>query len=588
MLKNKYQTDFGYNLAKRIALAAAVFSFILSILLIVNYIQTKSVDPLNSLPLNQLILKLKETPDDLALKEQIRALDLLARKAYFISLWQIKTGGYLLFGFVIVFLASLKYMSSFNRNLPDFVTTDREKKGWEDRLLARKYLIYSLLTVFVGAFMLGSLAKDELADIVVTQEQISPVVVSSQSELEKNIGTVTETPGTYGGVRTFASPEEMRKNWPNFRGPDGTGVAYVSSAPLKWDGRSGDHIKWKTPIPVRGFNSPVIWGKKIFLSGADRKTQMVYCIDADTGKIIWEKQVNDIPGSPREKPETTPDTGLAAPTMASDGVRVYVIFGSGDVAALDFEGNRIWGKNLGVPENHYGHSSSLIAWNSLLLIQYDQNTGGRLIALSAETGDLVYDKTRNTGISWASPILVNTGERYELILNSNPNVISYDPATGKELLKVECMEGEVAPSLAYSNGMVFAVNEYARLVAISLEGTPKILWKSEDDLSEVSSPVATGDYLFVATSYGTLSCFDTKTGERYWFEDLPRGFYSSPVFAGGNIYLMDVDGKMYIIKPGREYNLLSTCEIGEKVVTVPAFMHGRIYIRGFDNLYCIE
>ncbi|MHB9029975.1 MAG: outer membrane protein assembly factor BamB family protein, partial [Candidatus Latescibacterota bacterium] len=288
-----------------------------------------------------------------------------------------------------------------------------------------------------------------------------------------------------------------------------------------------------------------------------------------------------------KKPDNTPDTGLAAPTMATDGVRVYVLYGTGDAAALDFEGNRVWAKNLGAPENHYGHSSSLITFRDLLLVQYDQNTGGHLIALSAKTGDIVYDQTRTIEISWASPILVNTGSRFEVILNSSPEVVSHDPATGRELWRVDCMGGEVAPSLAYADGMVFAVNETAKLAAISLSGTPKVLWESKDDLAEVSSPLAAGDFVFVATSYGTVSCFDRKTGERYWFEDLPKGFYSSPVLAGNNVYLMDMEGMMYIFKTGKKYEPVSTCELGEKAVTVPAFMSGRIYIRGFQNLYCI-
>ena len=328
-------------------------------------------------------------------------------------------------------------------------------------------------------------------------------------------------------------------------------------------------------------------GGKIFLSGADRQTQVVYCIDADSGAILWKKVLDDIPGSPENKPRISDDTGFAAPTMATDGTSVFVIFGTGDVACLDFEGNRIWAKNLGVPDNHYGHSSSLITYQDLLLIQYDQNNGGHLIALNTETGDLVYDQARDIEISWASPIAINTGNRYEVILNSNPDVISHDPRTGQGLWRVDCMMGEVAPSLAYADGIIFAVNEYARLAAIKLEGTPEVLWESDDDLSEVASPLATKDFVIVAASYGTVSCYDSKTGERYWFQDFTKGFYSSPILVGDNVYLMDMTGVMYIFKAEREFNLVNKCELGERAVTIPAFMHDRIYIRGLGNLYCI-
>ncbi len=113
------------------------------------------------------------------------------------------------------------------------------------------------------------------------------------------------------------------------------------------------------------------------------------------------------------------------------------------------------------------------------------------------------------------------------------------------------------------------------------------MWETEDDLSEVSSPLATEEFVFVAASYGTVSCFDSKTGERYWFEDLPNGFYSSPILVGEKVYLMDMTGTMYIINAENEFNLVNKCELGESSVTIPAFMHDRIYIRGLENLYCI-
>ena len=222
-----------------------------------------------------------------------------------------------------------------------------------------------------------------------------------------------------------------------------------------------------------------------------------------------------------------------------------------------------------------------------MLVQYDQNTGGHLIALKAESGDPVYDAPRDVQISWASPILVDTGKRAEIILNSNPSVISYDPLTGQELWNVQCMMGEVAPSLSYADGMVYAVNEYARLAGIELGTTPEVAWEFDDDLSEVSSPVAAEDYLFVAASWGTVSCFNRKTGERHWYHDFDDGFYSSPILVGDNVYLIDMQGVMMIFKADKEFQLINRCELGERAVATPAYMNGRIFIRGVKHLFCI-
>jgi outer membrane protein assembly factor BamB len=554
------KTHFRYITAQRIALASALFAVILSILLIANYIQTTSVDPLNSKALNQLMLELREDGDNDALKEQIRALDLLARKAYFTNQWQIRTGGFMLFAFVLAFLASLKYLSSLKRRFPDFEEEHESGALWEHNLLAKKYLIYGGLGLFALAFILGILSDSDLS------------------------GTGS---GNDAETASFPSIDEIRANWPNFRGPGGNGHAYSANSPTQWDGPSGENIVWKTELPVDGYNSPVIWGNKIFLSGADDENQTVYCIDADTGAILWETMLDHVPGSPEDKPDVTEDTGYAAPTMATDGKNVFVLFGTGDTGCFDFDGTLIWSKNLGVPDNHYGHSSSLITYRGLLLIQYDQNSGGHLIALRTDSGKLAYDQPRDIEMSWASPILVNTGSRDELILNSNPYVMSHDPATGRELWRVDCMMGEVAPSLAFADGMIFAVNEYAVLAGITLESTPETAWETEDDLSEVSSPVANSEFVIVATSYGTVSCFDAKTGERYWYQDFSKGFYSSPVLVGETVYLMDMTGAMYIFNAAKEFNLINKCELGERAVAVPAFMDDRIYIRGFENLYCI-
>ncbi|MBU4202693.1 MAG: PQQ-binding-like beta-propeller repeat protein [Acidobacteria bacterium] len=550
-----------YRTARGVAVVSGIFALILCVLLIANFLQTQSVDPLNSGALTRLMEELRGNPEDTALKEQIRALDLLARKAYFTRQWQIQTGSYLLFGFVLALILSLKYMSAFRSRLPDLRKGPGPDRTWEEKLLSRRSLIYTGLGLFVLALSAGALSRSDLRRIGRAEK---PTVSAD-----------------------FASAEDMRKNWPAFRGPGGNGVAFSEKIPMEWNGETGENILWKIPVPMEGYNSPIVWDGRLFLSGADRNNQAVFCYNTENGELLWRADLDDIPGSPQERPRTTEDTGYAASTMATDGRRVFVIFATGDAAGLSMDGTRIWAKNLGPPQNHYGHSSSLIVFEDRLLIQYDQNTGGRLIALNTRSGEVIYDRPREVEISWASPILVDTGSRTELILNSNPSVVSYDPVSGTELWSIRCMMGEVAPSPAYADGVVFAVNDYARLVGIDLSGEPSIAWEVIDDLSEVSSPVASGGLVFMAASYGALSCLDAKTGDLLWIEDFDDGFYSSPILSGGNIYLMDMSGVTHIIKAAREFEVTARNPLGEKAVTIPAFMPGRIYIRGYKNLICI-
>jgi outer membrane protein assembly factor BamB len=188
--------------------------------------------------------------------------------------------------------------------------------------------------------------------------------------------------------------------------------------------------------------------------------------------------------------------------------------------------------------------------------------------------------------AWSSPILIYTGRRPEIILNANPFVGSYDPDSGRELWQVECMYGEVGPSPAYTDGLVYAANQFAQLVAIDVD-TREILWQVYDDLPDASSPLAVDGLLYLPTSYGYLSCLDAATGELYWTHDYGGSSYSSPIYAAGRIYWMDKSGVMHIFEAGEEFVPVSDPPLGEPSWAVPAFVEGRIYIRGEQHLYAI-
>jgi outer membrane protein assembly factor BamB len=190
-------------------------------------------------------------------------------------------------------------------------------------------------------------------------------------------------------------------------------------------------------------------------------------------------------------------------------------------------------------------------------------------------------------ISWASPILIDMGDRTEVVLNSSPFVVSYDPQNGQELWRIDCMYGEVGPSPAFANQTVFAVNDMAIFAAITPGSEPEIIWEYDEDLSEASSPVASEDLVFLATGFGPVSCFDVKTGEQYWMHEFDEGFYSSPIIVGNLVYLIDKKGITHIFKADKQFELVGQPELGEEAVAIPAFMPGRIYIRGEKHLYCI-
>jgi outer membrane protein assembly factor BamB len=596
------------SIAGWVATSSAIFAMILCVLIIVNYIQVKRADPLNTIALKAMVERLHSNPGDDLLRQDIRTLDLIARKAFFTSQWQIRMGGYLLFFSLLLVVICMKSVELMQKNIPAMPAGDRPDP-WSLRKTNRAWVAYTGMAIVAISLLIVVLTHQELGktlDVYAQSDQFQPGkagnaegatnagndienvhtgVVSSQGDSAANADTS-------GGSKTmtldgYPSDAENSRNFPAFRGPGGNGIAFQKNIPTTWDGKSGKNILWKTEIPLPGFNSPIVWNDRVFLSGASENRREVYCVDLKSGKILWQKAVEKVPGSPVQVPKIIRETGYCAPGMTTDGRRVYAIFANGDLISFDLEGNQVWARNLGAPLNHYGHSSSLVMYHDMLIVQYDQRGSGSVMALDGKTGKTVWQTSRNVKISWASPVLVNTGKRWELILAADPMVASYNPANGKELWQMSCISGEVGPSVSFADGVVYSVNDYSKLSAIGIGDPPKLLWEDSDYLSDIPSPLATGKYLFLVTSYGAAACYDAKKGTKNWEHELETPVYASPILAEGRIYVLDKKGVMHILKDEKTYSVIGEPSLGEGSSCTPAFSDGKIIIRGDKNLYCI-
>jgi outer membrane protein assembly factor BamB len=393
-------------------------------------------------------------------------------------------------------------------------------------------------------------------------------------------------------VSDLTFTEDVWRSWPGFRGPGANGHAVHANPPLSWSVKGGRNVLWKTEVPKPGMSSPVIWEKRLFLTGADEWSRQIYCLDADTGQLLWQHDGDGIPGSPShgKLPEVSDQTGLAAPTVTTSGRYVAAIFATGDLVCLDMEGKRIWAIHLGVPKNAYGHASSLMSHANLLYVQYDQKENSKLLAFDLASGKPAWQVKRGA-ISWSSPILVDNKGRMELILTNSKAVDSYDPKTGRLLWRVECLGGEVAPSAAYADGVVYVANEYATATAIDVGrrgSKPEVLWQWDEILPNAASPLANEDYLIVPSGYGIVNCLAAKTGKVFWEREFDKGFYSSPILVNERVYILDRTGTMQVFRMGDSFELLGSSSIGEAAYATPAYVGDRIYIRGVTHLFCIE
>jgi len=548
------------------AVIAGVFSTIVVGLLIVNYLQIKVLDPLQAERLQLLKVKIVDRPNDEQLLSQIRQLDLQIRQNRVRRQSFSRKGAFLLCGGLIVLLISAKFAAASRKKLPHpKPQPDPINQQLRQARQARWAVTTSLVLLGASALFFAT----------------RPVVNLEQADI---------------GTASYPTIAEIKKNWPRFRGPAGAGVSAYNNIPSAFDAETGQGILWKAQVPLPGFNSPVVWADRVFLSGGDENTRQVYCFDAASGRLLWIADVPSLAPSNAEPVEPMEDTGFAAPTLVTDGKRVYAIFATGDIAAFDFDGNIAWSKNLGVPQSTYGYASSLAMFRNLVLVQYDQGNLGQgkssLIALDGYSGRIVWQTKRPVPNSWTSPIVPDVGDRFQIITAGDPWVIAYDPNSGEELWRAKCLGTDVAPSPIYANGFVFAIEPYTKLVAIRADGRgdvtkTHIAWIAEDNIPDICSPVSNGELVFLLTTEGILTCYKVKDGTKLWEKDLEKSFHASPTLVGDTLYLLSDKGTMLIVAAAERFKLLGTAQLNRRCYASPAFVNGRIYIRAEKYLYCV-
>jgi len=608
------------RILKTTGLISGLFTLFIAVIMIMGYIQLQTIKPLENPSLDALKEIYDDNPNNEDIKEQIRALDLMSRKAFFSTRWQIETGTYLLIAGALVFFISQRMLLGRKRIRPEKPAEDYDLTGTKRK--SRIYLFISSAAVMTAAFIISFQMRIKLPDPLPVPEDtgekgissithmrtgeavetfnqqdpaggVAPEQEDSQvlqgTEREKPEVMEEELPGTAKAAGPALPSTEIDNgiNYPFFRGIGGRGIVKGNDYPVTWDGSTGENIKWKTKVHSHGYSSPVIWNDRIFLTGARGDSTEVMCYNKLSGELLWTAPATGISGEPETPPLTSEDTGLAAPTAATNGEAVCAIFATGNLLCLDMEGNRLWAKNLGVPDNHYGHSSSLVIYDNKVLVQYDERNKKSVMAFDIYSGEKIWETIRPVAISWSSPVIAEFNGIAQVILTSEPHVISYDVNTGSELWSVQCMSGEVGPSVGVNSEYVFAVNEFAVLAAIKPGENASVVWQDNEYTPEVASPAATDELVFVLTSWGAAACYDTETGELAWDHDFDYGFYASPIIAGDKVYMLDQAGVMHIVEAGREFTQVSEAALGERAVCTPAFSEGMIFIRSEEHLYCI-
>lgn len=397
----------------------------------------------------------------------------------------------------------------------------------------------------------------------------------------------------------FAPPKEI---WTEFRGPNGTGVVADVAAPTAWS--ETQNVRWKTPIPGKGWSSPVIWGDQIWMTSATENGDKMYicCVDKRNGAVLHHRLLF-------ENASTEPIheiNSYASPTPAIEAGRVFVHFGTYGTACIDTKTFKtIWRRRDLNCKHSVGPGSSPILYDNKVILTFDAIDVQYLIALDKLTGDTLWKTPRSTPLNhvpaeerkcFSTPIIVQEGGQPMLITASAQADYAYDPRNGKEIFQFrnKGYSSSCRPLVAF--GMVFmnvAFGENNSLQAARLDGKgdvtdTHVVWKYGRGVPNKPSMLLVDDLLYMVSDGGIMSCLEAKTGKPLWQERLGGSFSSSPICIGGVIYVCDERGVCHVVKPGRAYQKIGENRLEEGCMATPAVSGKALFIRTKTHLYRIE
>lgn len=420
---------------------------------------------------------------------------------------------------------------------------------------------------------------------------------------------------------TSASGQE----WPQFRGPDGQGHA-PGAKNLPVDVGDPQNVAWKTPIPGKGWSSPVIGGNEIWMTyGIDvpateeekqkrlasntgnqplvvssRVGLHAICVSREDGKVVADVELFAV-----DDPQPVHDmNSFASCTPVLKGTRLYCSFGTYGTCCLDTKSRKVVWLNQEVQIQHEnGPGSHPVLFEDRLLVHFDGSDTQSLVAFDVEDGSIAWKTPRSGEMhndpqekkAYGTPLVVEQDGRPVAVSPAADWVYGYDPRSGEELWRVAYgdLGYSTVPRPVAGHGMVYVCTSFNRsiLLAIRYEGVakPEVVWKFDRQVSQKPSPLLVGDEIYVVSDKGgVLTCLDAETGEERYAERLGGNFSASPLFADGKIYLSNHEGEVFVVAPGPEFELLSQSSLDGQIMASPAAVGDELYFRTAASLYRLQ
>ena len=382
-------------------------------------------------------------------------------------------------------------------------------------------------------------------------------------------------------------------DWPAFRGPTGQGHSADRGVPFEWSEQK--NVAWKTPIPGRGWSSPVVAGGRVWVTTSvkDRGASLrAMAFDAETGREVVNVEVFRL----RSADLLNAKNSHASPTPIVDGDRVYVHFGAEGTAALTTSGEIVW-KTRFVYDSQHGNGGSPVLYGDLLIFSCDGSDQAFVVALDKKTGKVRWKTSRRQPYdqAYTTPLVIRVGDRDEVVSVGAYRAAAYDPLSGKEIWRVSYADGfSNVPRPVYGDGLVYIATGFQQplLLAVRADGAgdvtrTHIAWTLRRAAPLTPSPLLVGDELYVVSDIGIASCLDAKTGATHWQQRLSGDYSASPVLADGRIYFLSEEGVATVIAPGKEFRKLATNALDGAALASMAVSGGSIFIRTDSHLYRI-
>lgn len=417
------------------------------------------------------------------------------------------------------------------------------------------------------------------------------------------------------------------ENWPHWRGPAASGVSVETPLPERWS--DTENVAWKATLRGVGISSPIVWGDLVIVTaqagngevrpgprlvqGGDpmaagerplsssagstvsRVTFLVSAVDRRSGRSVWDYEL------PAEGPlpAVHEKHNLASPSPVTDGERVYAWFGTGQIAAVDLSGKLVWKKHLGATygpfQINWGHGSSPVAYKNRLILLCYHESGSYLLSVDARTGDVQWKVDAPAGVtSYSTPLVLETGGRAEIVVNSSVGVSGHDLTSGERRWYIEEANRFPIPTPVFHDGMIYTSRGYrsSPFMAIRPGGSGNVAnthvaWKLATGAPYISSLLYYNGLIYMTGDVGVLTVSDARTGERVYQDRVGGVYTASPVAGDGKVYLASEDGETIVVAAGRTPKILSRNRLNARQLASPAIAGGRLFIRSDDTLYAI-